>query len=246
MHPSIAAFPAVHFYEGELLNGEEVVNDRPPMVGFRWPTSTHQVCFVDCGPGLEKAGSRSRVNVCEATALMTVLQRCLDAGVPAGDIAVITGYSAQKALLQQHADDVGIGEGLKIDTVDGFQGAERDLVLVSTVRANISGEVGFMRDPRRVNVLLTRARRGLIVFGDSATLGGEAETWRPWLQWVWRHSAVVPVAEVMSQEPFPTSKDSRWTRFYDPASGRAWLWNEASGESCWDIGQEVDNCEAQV
>jgi superfamily I DNA and/or RNA helicase len=60
---------------------------------------------------------------------------------------------------------------VEIDTVDGFQGREKDAVVISLVRSNTKGELGFLTDTRRMNVALTRARRKLIVFGDSATLG---------------------------------------------------------------------------
>ena len=60
--------------------------------------------------------------------------------------------------------------GLEIDSVDGFQGREKEAVVFSLVRSNPEGEIGFLADVRRTNVALTRARRGLIVIGDSATL----------------------------------------------------------------------------
>ena len=59
---------------------------------------------------------------------------------------------------------------IEIDTVDGFQGREKEAVLVSLVRSNRDGEIGFLEDVRRMNVALTRARRKLIVIGDSATV----------------------------------------------------------------------------
>ncbi len=62
--------------------------------------------------------------------------------------------------------------GLEIDTVDGFQGREKEAVVISLVRSNAKGEIGFLSDERRMNVALTRARRKLIVIGDSATIGG--------------------------------------------------------------------------
>jgi len=62
--------------------------------------------------------------------------------------------------------------GLEIDTVDGFQGREKEAVLISLVRSNPKGEIGFLGDIRRMNVAMTRARRKLLIVGDSATLGG--------------------------------------------------------------------------
>ena len=61
-------------------------------------------------------------------------------------------------------------KGPEIGTVDGFQGREKEVVIVSLVRSNEQGEVGFLQDTRRMNVAMTRARRLLIVIGDSATI----------------------------------------------------------------------------
>ena len=60
---------------------------------------------------------------------------------------------------------------INVNTVDGFQGQERDIIYISLVRSNAKGEIGFLKDIRRMNVALTRARKRLVVIGDSATLG---------------------------------------------------------------------------
>ena len=83
------------------------------------------------------------------------------------DIAVIAPYAAQVRLLRDQFE----GQGLEIDTVDGFQGREKEVVVISLVRSNAINEIGFLSDRRRMNVALTRARRKLVVIGDSATLG---------------------------------------------------------------------------
>jgi superfamily I DNA and/or RNA helicase len=62
--------------------------------------------------------------------------------------------------------------GLEIDSVDGFQGREKEAVVISLVRSNATGEIGFLGDIRRMNVAMTRARRKLLIVGDSATLAG--------------------------------------------------------------------------
>ena len=80
---------------------------------------------------------------------------------------MITPYAAQVRRMREECDS----DEIEIDTVDGFQGREKEAVLISCVRSNSDGEIGFLADTRRMNVALTRARRRLIVVGDSATLG---------------------------------------------------------------------------
>lgn len=89
-------------------------------------------------------------------------------GLPAEAIGVVTPYAAQVARLRARPELAGI----EVATVNAFQGRERDVILASLVRSNEAGELGFVADPRRLTVTLTRARRALWLFGDSATLGG--------------------------------------------------------------------------
>jgi superfamily I DNA and/or RNA helicase len=89
----------------------------------------------------------------------------LAAGVPAAAIGVITPYSAQVRLLRGLLPDE-----VEVGSVDGFQGREKEAVVISLVRSNLGGNVGFLAETRRMNVALTRARRKLIVIGDSATI----------------------------------------------------------------------------
>merc|ERR1711959_577362 len=72
------------------------------------------------------------------------------------------------------------------NSVDGYQGREKEAIVISTVRSSSSGGLGFVADWRRANVAFTRARRGLVVIGDPGTLGREPSTWAPWLTWVRR------------------------------------------------------------
>ena len=108
----------------------------------------------------------SLFNLSEADLVVEKVQALLAAGLPAGGIAVISPYSAQVRLLRERLPQ----PELEIDSVDGFQGREKEAVIVSLVRSNRDGLIGFLEDVRRMNVALTRARRKLIVIGDSATI----------------------------------------------------------------------------
>src|SRR6185436_8969928 len=102
----------------------------------------------------------------EAQLVAGKVRALLEAGLPPEMIAVIAPYAAQVRLLRELLPV----PGLEIDSVDGFQGREKEAVVLSLVRSNTDGEIGFLADVRRTNVALTRARRKLLVVGDSATL----------------------------------------------------------------------------
>ena len=97
-------------------------------------------------------------------------RRLLSRGLAPQDVAVIAAYDAQVRRLRQLLA-AERASGLMVGTVDGFQGQEREAILVDLVRSNERGELGFLSDLRRSNVALTRARRFLLVMADSATLG---------------------------------------------------------------------------
>jgi superfamily I DNA and/or RNA helicase len=95
----------------------------------------------------------------------SIVKELVESGLQGDQIAVIVPYAAQVRLLRSRLNL----DGIEIDTVDGFQGREKEVVILSFVRSNDNREIGFLSDTRRTNVALTRARRGLIVIGDSAT-----------------------------------------------------------------------------
>src|SRR5262249_56526307 len=97
------------------------------------------------------------------------VRKLLGSGLEPAAIGVITPYAAQARLLREKLPDAA----LEIDTVDGFQGREKEAILISLVRSNPQGEIGFLSDLRRMKVAMTRARRKLLVIGDSATLCGD-------------------------------------------------------------------------
>jgi len=176
MHETIMRFSSGQFYK-DTLQAHEAVRDHLladlPDVE-RSPLTEEPVTYVDTAGANydeeEEPDGSSRRNPAEGRLALKKVQQLVDAGVPAADIAVITPYAAQVRWLREHAPT----RDVEIDTVDGFQGREKEAVVISLVRSNATGEVGFLGDIRRMNVALTRARRKLIVIGDSSTLGGHA------------------------------------------------------------------------
>ena len=113
----------------------------------------------------------SKYNQGEAELTISHVVKLLDAGIKAPSIAVITPYSAQVALIASSWAALGRKESIEIGTVDGFQGREKEAIILSMVRSNEQGEIGFLSEIRRTNVAITRARRHVCIIGDSETLG---------------------------------------------------------------------------
>jgi len=171
MHADIMSFSSDVFYEGNLQADEAVrsalLADLPHVTST--PLTTTANHFIDTAGAsydeeLEPDGE-SRLNPLEAEWIIKKVNELLEHGVHVEDVAVISPYSAQVKLLREK-----IKHDIEVDSVDGFQGREKEVVLVSLVRSNREGEVGFLSDTRRMNVALTRAKRKLIVIGDSATI----------------------------------------------------------------------------
>ncbi len=174
MHAAIMDFPSEEFYDGDLVADDFVRGHR--LIDLEnvqsTPLTESPVEFMDtAGAGFEEeleSDGESRLNRGEAEVVRRKVEALLAAGLEARDIAVIAPYAAQVRWLRQRIDY----PALEIDSVDGFQGREKEAVVISLVRSNSAGEIGFLADVRRTNVALTRARRKLLVIGDSATLAG--------------------------------------------------------------------------
>lgn len=176
MHEAIMRFSSAQFYADTLIADDLVCGHLlSHLSGVKSsPLTDEPLTFIDtagadCNEEAELDGS-SRCNPSEGRLVISKVRQLQEAGVAAGDIAVISPYAAQVRWLRERAPDPAI----EIDTVDGFQGREKEAIVISLVRSNREGEIGFLADTRRMNVALTRARRKLILIGDSATLGGHS------------------------------------------------------------------------
>lgn len=184
MHPAIASFPSTMFYHGLLRDGV-CAEQRPPPPSFPWPNRSAPIAFIGVGQQhrfLEEMHGTSKANRCEAETIAQAVFAVLQApaqnhGVKPGQVAIITAYAAQVPVIKaalRRCLGAPCANLLTVATVDSFQGMEYEVLLVSTVRASsgvASGTpLGFLSDSRRLNVLLTRARRGLILVGHAPTL----------------------------------------------------------------------------
>jgi predicted DNA helicase len=175
MHAQIMDFSNEEFYGGTLVAAEAVAGrllcDLP---GVAVAESTRRVMeLIDsAGAGfdeVEEPDGESRLNPSEAEVVCRLADQFVSMGVPPSDVAVISPYAAQVRLLRERLSDPRI----EVDSVDGFQGREKEVVLISLVRSNREGQIGFLSDHRRMNVAITRARCRLVLVGDSATLASD-------------------------------------------------------------------------
>lgn len=178
MNEAIMAFPSDRWYGGRLVAAPSVAHHTLEDLGAEPdPLRPGPLVLVDtAGKGWEerRAGddpSTSNPRQGERTA--AEVRRLLSRRVAPTDVAVITPYDAQVRLLRELLDPE-LRQGLEVGTVDGFQGREKEAILVDLVRSNDDGQIGFLADARRLNVALTRARRLLLIVGDSATVANDA------------------------------------------------------------------------
>mmetsp|Transcript_21319 Transcript_21319/g.66819 ORF Transcript_21319/g.66819 Transcript_21319/m.66819 type:complete len:303 (+) Transcript_21319:1008-1916(+) len=193
MHPSLATFVSTCFYRGKYLSGVADAK-RPQPRGLRWPSPSCNAALLVSGSGEEGAGQSKR-NPGEASAVVSLLRDVLHAGeLRPAELGVVTPYGAQVGLLRQQVSSLPGGREIEVKSVDGFQGREKELIVFSAVRSNAKRQLGFVADYRRLNVALTRARRGLIIVGDEATLAADP-TWRELLSFYRRRRCVVGSAD---------------------------------------------------
>ena len=177
MHEEIMKFPSQWFYNGEL--------EAAPEVRYRgildWDTPIHWIDTSEMDFKEEFVGETfGRINKAEADLLLSELKiyinrisgnRILEEKI---DFGIISPYKAQVQYLR---NKIKADASLKpyrslftVNTVDGFQGQERDVIFISLVRTNEEGQIGFLNDLRRMNVAITRARMKLVIMGEADTL----------------------------------------------------------------------------
>jgi regulator of nonsense transcripts 1 len=164
MHPALSAFPSNTFYDGSLQNGVTAAERTIPNLDFPWP-QVDKPMFFYCSLGQEEISSSgtSYLNRTEASMVEKIATKFIKAGIKPEQIGIITPYEGQRAYLVQYMQYSGslhqkIYQEIEVASVDAFQGREKDIIILSCVRANEHQGIGFLNDPRRLNVALTRAK----------------------------------------------------------------------------------------
>lgn len=176
MHPALSRFPSDFFYEGSLQNGINSFEREMKNIEFPWPQPSKPMFFYCCQGQEEIAGSgTSYLNRSEAAYVERITTCFLKAGVKPEQIGIITPYEGQRAYLVQYMQYNGslhakLYQEIEIASVDAFQGREKDIIVMSCVRSNERQGIGFLNDPRRLNVALTRAKYGIITVGNPKVL----------------------------------------------------------------------------
>ncbi|KAF9984009.1 hypothetical protein BGZ75_004412 [Mortierella antarctica] len=209
MNEDIMVFPSTKLYQNVLVADEScrqwLLKDLPGVhksrtdVGEESDTD-HALVFLDTsmagmteetedsennaagGSNLGGGLDESKLNRGEATTVVDYVKNLMRSGVAEEDIAIITPYSAQNALLRQLLREEH--PGIEIGTVDGFQGREKQAIILTLVRSNDAGDVGFLSDRRRLNVAMTRSKRHLCVVGDSDTLSKKDTFLKAWMDFL--------------------------------------------------------------
>lgn len=200
MHDSIMTFPSIELYDSALIAHPSVASHL--LTALPYPVestedTTTPILFIDTqggefpeDPGIDPSSARSKVslssesksNTLEARLVVLHVKALIDAGVRQEDIGVLTPYNAQVTLVARFIREVY--PGVEVNSVDSFQGREKEAVVISLVRSNEKRETGFLKDVRRINVAVTRARRHLCVVGDSDTVGSGKGFLKRWVEWL--------------------------------------------------------------
>ncbi|MGB1031791.1 MAG: AAA domain-containing protein, partial [Flavobacteriales bacterium] len=167
MNENIMKFSSDQFYGGNLLAADAIAKAK-----LEGQEVIEWIDTAGCGYEEEGEGkSRSRTNPGETEILKKHLSQLMDIFGDDLEVGVISPYRAQVELLRE---TLVPQKNLIVQTIDGFQGQEKDVIYISLVRSNEAGNIGFLKDRRRMNVAMTRAKKKLIIIGDSATIGNDS------------------------------------------------------------------------
>ncbi|KAJ0080504.1 hypothetical protein Patl1_23782 [Pistacia atlantica] len=184
MHPSISSFANSYFYQNQILDGPNVerkVYKKQYLPGKIFGSYS----FINVVGGREEFDDigHSRRNMVEVSVVLKILQKLYKAWARSKlklSIGIVSPYNAQVFAIQEKLGrnyENRDGFCVKVKSIDGFQGGEEDIIIISTVRSNSGGSIGFMSKPQRTNVAVTRARHCLWILGNETTLTRSESVW---------------------------------------------------------------------
>ena len=196
MNELINRFPSEKFYNAKLITGEEIKNRKLSDIVETDPkspiTDDTPIIFIDTlGRFKEerKKGSLSRYNPQEAETVKLVVEKLKNLGIDTEDIGIITPYKDHEEFLKTVIPDI------EVKTVDGFQGREKEVIIISLVRSNLNEDIGFLEDLRRLNVALTRAKRKLIIIGDAKTMSAHP-VYRELIEYIKKNGKYLTIEDI--------------------------------------------------
>ncbi|XP_002966061.2 uncharacterized protein LOC9634966 [Selaginella moellendorffii] len=182
MHPSICQFSNYEFYKRKIQDGPNVTVSS---YGAAFRSLLYgPYIFIHANSSECTAKEGSLENPTEIEVIMFLLEKLQKEKRNCSnlEVGVISFYKAQVTALRSRIQHASFSFKVEANTVDGFQGREMDVVILSTVRSNPSGDLGFLKDHRRLNVSITRARYCLCIVGNEHTLAKNETIWRDLVQ----------------------------------------------------------------
>ncbi|XP_044967802.1 uncharacterized protein LOC123427749 [Hordeum vulgare subsp. vulgare] len=183
MNPIISLFPNAQFYERKILDGSNVLSPSYNKDYTCFPFDSYTFINVTDGREDKEGTGNSRRNMVEVAVVLHLIQtifKCWKSMGKVLSVGVVSPYSSQvdaiKGRLGKQYDTCD-GFHVRVKSIDGFQGEEDDIIILSTVRSNKSGVVGFLADNQRTNVALTRAKHCLWIVGNAHTLYKSGTVW---------------------------------------------------------------------
>ncbi|OXB34452.1 hypothetical protein LQV05_002862 [Cryptococcus neoformans] len=176
MHPCLSEFSSNLFYEGTLQNGVTAPERLRKNVDFPWPVADTPMFFhQNLGTEEISSSGTSFLNRTEASNVEKMVTKFFKSGVLPNQIGVITPYEGQRSYIASYMQLHGslkkdLYKEVEVASVDAFQGREKDYIILSCVRSNEHQGIGFLNDPRRLNVALTRAKYGVVILGNPKVL----------------------------------------------------------------------------
>ncbi|KAK7251838.1 hypothetical protein RIF29_35399 [Crotalaria pallida] len=187
MHPSLLEFPSNTFYDGTIQNGVTVSAMQLPGTNFPWPDPNRPMFFYVQMGQEERRANGTYLNRTEAETVEKIITTFLKGGVVPSQIGVITPYKGQ---IEYLVNSYYMSREIEVASVGSFQGREKDFIILSCVRSNEHQDIGFLINPRLVNVALTRARYGLVIVGNPKVLSKEP-LWNSLLTYYKEHGCLV-------------------------------------------------------